>query len=983
MFTSLKPAARFASRFASSLVTAANARRSAALCTMLALVSAPALMAQTPPRTTAPRPTTQRPAGTTFDPFRLDAPLPTDPAVRVGKLPNGLSYYIRQNAKPEKRVELRLVVNAGSVLEENDQRGLAHFLEHMAFNGTKNFPKTEVVKYLESIGVRFGADLNAQTSFDETIYILPVPTDSAGVLDKSFQFLSDIAMHITFDSLQVVGERGVVLEEWRGRLGAGERILDQQLPVLLAGSKYAERIPIGLPNIIESANPGPLKRFWSTWYRPDLMSVVVVGDVAPDRMQAMITRYFGTMPKATSPRPRTVSTVPNVDTTRISILKDKELTNTQLSVRWQQASSVDKTVGDYRNSLVERLQDAMLNMRLSEITQKPDAPFLGAGAGRGNFVRPLDIYLLSATPKEGMAMPALEVMLTEAERVRQHGFLQSELDRARTNMLRGYERAFDERTKTESATYVEEYISHFLSGEPFPGIAYETDLARKLLPLVTLDEVNRLARVQRSAVNRTVAITSPDKAGLAVPTDAEVKKVLASVATATVAAYTENIAEGALVGSAPAPGKIVSERTIPGVGLTEWTLSNNVKVYVKPTDYKADEILMRAWSPGGISQLPDADVLRAQQAVDAMGRGGLGSFSLVDLRKKLTGKAANVSSFISELQEGLNGSASPKDLETMMQLVWLRLQAPRADTTAFQSMIQQYTAALANKDANPQSVFGDTIQVTLAQGSPRIKPLNVERLQELNLKRMEEIYRDRLGDATDLTFLFVGTVDLPTLKPLVEQWIGALPASGRKEAGKDVGPKLLAGNVDKTVRKGIAPQSSSLLLLVGNATWSREQSYIATSLGELLEMRLLDRLREAMGGTYGVSVSSSISRAPRQEWQTAVQFGSAPDRAEALYKAVLQEMDSLKRVPASAAEVERVREQQRRELEVARKQNNYWMSALANKLEYGEDPNSVTAADALISALTPAQLMDAAKKYLDTTNLARFVLQPESTTKVP
>lgn len=916
-------------------------------------------------------------AASTFDPFRLDAPLPTDPAVRVGTLPNGLRYYIRQNTRPEKRVELRLIVNAGSILEENDQRGFAHFLEHMAFNGTKNFPKTDVIKYLESIGVRFGADLNANTSFDETIFILPVPTDSAGILDKSFQFLSEIAGNITFDSAQVVGERGVVMEERRGRLGAGERILDQQLPVLLAGSRYAERLPIGLPSIIESANPALLRQFWRTWYRPNLMAVVAVGDVPPAQLQALITKYFGAIPKPTAPKARIAASVPDVDTTRISILKDKELTNTELSVRWQQPSSVDKTVGDYRRSLVEHLEDVVLSQRLNEITQRPDAPFLSAGAARGNFVRPLDIYLLSAVPKEGQSLEALRVLLTEAERVREHGFLQSELDRARTNTLRGYERAFDERDKTTSDAFVEEYIANFLNNNPYPGIAYETDLTRHLLPLVTLEEVNALARAPRSARNRTVAITSPDKAGLAVATVADVNRVLAEVATTPVAAYTETVAEGALITSIPTPGRIVTERTFGDLGMTEWTLANGVRVIVKPTDFKDDEMLMRAWSPGGISQLPDADVLRAQQATDAMGRGGIGNYSLVDLRKKLTGKAASVSAFIDELDEGLTGSASPKDLETMMQLIWLRLEAPRADSSAFQAMLQQYAAALANKDADPQAVFGDTVQVTLAQGSARLRPLDVARLKELNLARMEEIYRDRLSDATDLTFLFVGNVQLATLKPLVEQWIGALPASGRKEVGKDVGPKMLTGTVQKTVRKGIAPQSNTLLLMMGAAPWTREQAYLVSSLGELLEMRLLDRLREAMGGTYGVSVSASLSRAPRQEWQVAVQFGSAPNRADALYEAVLQEMDSLRRVAPSAEEVERVREQQRRELEVARKQNGYWVSALATKLQFGDDPTTVLQAEQLITGVTPAQLLEAAKVYLSTTNLARFVLQPE------
>jgi zinc protease len=910
--------------------------------------------------------------------YRLDAKLPTDSSVKVGTLPNGLRYYIRKNVQPEKRVELRLVVNAGSVLEDNDQRGLAHFIEHMAFNGTTHFAKNDVVKYLESIGVRFGADLNASTSFDETVYILPVPTDSAGFLDQSFRFLSDIANGITFDSAQVVGERGVVLEEWRGNLGANERILDKELPIFLAGSRYAERIPIGLPAVIENANPGPLKRFWKQWYRPDLMAVIAVGDIEPTRVQALITKYFGPIKKPSTPVVRMASRVPDVDTTRISILRDKELTTSNISVRWQRAATHDVTVADYRHSLVERLHDTMLNQRLSEISQEPDAPFLGAGVGRGNYVRPLDIYQLAATAKEGKITEALQTLLTEEERVRQHGFLQSELDRVRTSLLRGYERAYDERDKTVSGVFVEEYIANFLTGDAYPGIAYETGLVRKYLPLITLEEVNAVGSTPRSPANRTVAVEIPEKDNLKAPTVAEIKRVFEAVSKMTVAAYTETIGEGALVATPPAAGKVVSERTIPGIGVTEWTLSNGIHVYVKPTDFKADEILMRAWSPGGLSQLPDSDVFRGTMATDALGRGGLGNYSLIDLRKKLTGKVASANAFIGELEEGLSGGASPKDLETLMQLIWLRLEAPRPDTTAFQAMLQHYTAALANKDANPQAVFSDTVQVTLAQGSARVRPLDLARLKELNLPRMTQIYRDRLHDATDLTFVFVGTVDLAVLKPLVEQWIGALTASGRKEVGKDVGPKLYKGTIEKTVRKGLAPQSTSLVLLTGPATWSREDSYAASSLADLLEMRLLDRLREAMGGTYGVNVSSSISRAPRQEWQTAVQFGSAPDRADALYKAVLQEMDSLRRVVPSAAEVERVREQQRRELEVARKQNNYWLSAISTKLEYGDDPATIDQAEALIGKLSAEQLLAAAKKYLDTANLARFVLQPEA-----
>ena len=675
--------------------------------------------------------------------------------------------------------------------------------------------------------------------------------------------------------------------------------------------------------------------------------------------------------------------MPDVDSTRISILKDKELTSTNISVRWQHAATSDKTVADYRRSLVERLHDTMLNQRFNEISQKPDAPFLGAGVGRGNYVRPLDIYISQATAKEGQTLQALQLVLTEEERVKQHGFLQSELDRARTNVLRGYERAYEERDKSQSAGFVEEYIAHFLTGESFPGISYETELVRKYLPQVTLAEVNAMSRVPRSAANRTVAIEMPDKDGLAAPTADEIKRVFATTSSTTVAAYSEAIAEGALVTTPPTAGKVVSERRIDDIGVTEWTLSNGIHVYVKATDYKADEVLMHAWSPGGLSLLPDADVFRAQQSVDALARGGLGNFSLIDLRKKLTGKVASASAFIGETDEGLNGSASPKDLETLLQLAWLRLESPRADTTAFAAMLQQYTAALANKDANPQAVFGDTVQVTLAQGSPRAQPLNLARLNELNLARMEQIYRDRLSDATDLTFVFVGTIDLNVLKPLVEQWIASLPTSGRKEKGKDVAPPLLKGTVSKTVRKGLAPQSTSVMLFTGPATWTRDEAYLASSLGDLLEMRLTDRLREAMGGTYGVSVSSSVSRTPRQEWQTAIQFQSAPDRADTLYKAVLQEMDSLRRVPASAIEVERVREQQRRSLELSKKQNNYWVSALTSKLENGDNPSTILDADSIIAKLTPEQLLTAAKKYLDASNLARFVLQPEGAPAKP
>ncbi len=911
------------------------------------------------------------------DSFALTAKLPMDPAVRVGTLPNGIRYYIRRNAKPEQRVELRLVVNAGSILEDDDQRGMAHFIEHMAFNGTTSFAKNDIVKYLESIGVRFGADLNAYTGFDETVYILPVPTDSAAILERSFQFLGDVATGILFDSTDVVGERGVVLSEWRNGLGAGERLRDKQFPVIFQGSRYAERLPIGKPEIIENANPAPLKRFWQDWYRPDLMAVIAVGDIDPARLETLIRSTFASIPKRTTSRPRVNASVPAHDSTLVSIATDKELTSSSVGVLWKRPGRTTTTVGDLRTGMLERLYDQMLNQRFGELSQKPGSPILGAGAGSGSFVRSSEYYSLDAGAKEGQVLDALQMTLTEAERVRRHGFLASEFDRARTNLLRGYERAYTERDKTPSGAFVSEYIDHYLEGEAAPGIAFEYEAAKKLVPSLTLAEVNALGAARAGEANRVVTVSMPEKDGLRVPTDAELRAVFRAIPSATITPWVETVADGALVARVPTPGRIVSGRALPEVGAAEWTLSNGIRVVVKPTDFTADQLLMSAWSPGGASLVADKDVFKTSLTTIVLERGGAGDLSLIDLNKKLTGKVAQVSPVISDLSEGLSGRASPKDLETLLQLTWLRMTSPRADTTAFQALLQQFDAVLKNKDANPASVFGDTVQVTLANGSPRVRPLSVEMLKELDLAEMTAIYRDRFGDAGDFTFLFVGTVDTVALKPLVEQWLASLPTTGRKETFKDVGPKMFTGQIDKTVRKGLAPQSQTALLMGGVAPWSREQSFLLSALGEVLETRLLDRLRESLGGTYSVGVNTQFARQPREEWQLVISYGSAPEKADTMFAAVRAELDSLRRVAPSAEEVERVREKQRREMEVARKQNGWWASVMRNRLENGDALSTVMADDALIAGLTVEKLTAAAKLFLDETNRARFVLLPE------
>jgi zinc protease len=903
--------------------------------------------------------------------------LPVDPAVRIGTLPNGLKYYVRRNAKPEKRAELRLVVNAGSILEDDDQRGLAHFIEHMAFNGTKSFAKNDIVKYLESIGVRFGADLNAYTNFDETVYILPVPTDSAGVLDKSLRFLRDVASGILFDSTEVVAERGVVLSEWRDGLGAGSRLRDKQLPVIFKGSRYADRLTIGLPAILEKANPSALKRYWRDWYRPDLMAVVAVGDADPAKLEALIRANFAGIPRRPSPRPRLNAAVPSHDSTLVSIATDKELTTASVQVLWKRPPAASRTVKAYRSQLAEQLYQSILNQRFSEIRLRPDAPFTGAGSGSGRFVRSAEVHSLTAGAKDGKILETLQALLLESERMQRFGVLPAELERAKTNLLRSYEQAYAERDKSESAQFVDEYVTNFLEQEPIPGIAYEYQLAKALIPTLALSEVNAAGQAQSGSANRVVTIAVPDETGAKVPTEADVRAVFGKVLASSITPWTETVADGALVPAAPKPGSIVRERTIAGPGITEWTLSNGIRVLVKPTDFNNDQVLMTAWSPGGGSLVSDAEALTAALAPAIIQQGGVGTFSAIDLRKKLTGKVANVSAQIGDLTEGLSGSASPRDLETMLQLAWLRVTAPRADSAVFKAFLQQYETVIKNKDANPQSVFQDTIQMTLGAGHPRVRPLSLAMLKEFDLGRMLALYQDRFADVGDMTVVFVGNVDLAALKPLVAQWIATLPATGRKETWKETGPKPLPGQVTKFVRKGLEPTSSTIVLLSGTSPYSREQSYLLASLADLAEMRLLDRLREALGGTYSVSVGGNLSRRPREEWQFSIQYGSSPDKAESMFMALEQELDSLRRVPPSAAELERVKEQQRREFEVQLKQNGYWLSSIRTRAEYGDPLESMGDYLTLVNGLTAEKLFAAAKQYLNETNRARFVLLPE------
>jgi zinc protease len=908
----------------------------------------------------------------------LSTPIPLDPKVKIGTLPNGIRYYIRQNARPEKRAELRLVVNAGSVLEDNDQRGLAHFLEHTAFNGTRNFKKNDLISYLQSIGVRFGADLNAYTGFDETVYILPVPTDTARILDKAFDILEDWAHGQIFDSTEVVNERGVVLEEWRGSKGANERMMQVWLPIAFKGSRYAIRLPIGTDTSIRTATPAKLRRYYRDWYRPDLMAVVAVGDFDPARIEALIKQHFSSIPKATNPRPRTEATIPDNATPLVAITKDKEAQGSSVELIFKMPKPVMKTVGDYRKSLVQNLALSMFNQRLNEITQKPNAPFLGAGGSISSFyARSTNAFDVYAAVKDGGILEGAEALLLETKRVQQFGFLESELQRTKTNMARGYERAYAEREKTESGSHVGEYVNNYLIGEAIPGIEYEYQLVQQLMPGITLADVNAASKSWITEKNRVIIASAPDKPGVTMPTEAQLLAVFNKAAAAPVTAYTETLSSDALVDPLPTPGTVVSETKKDAIGVTEWKLSNGIRVLVKPTDFKADQILLTGTAEGGTSLAADADYMSTVVAAQLMSISGAGKFSAVDLQKKMAGKAAGASLSLSETANQVNASASPKDLEAMFQLLYLRMTAPRLDMERWAAFKQQVEPFFANRGTDPDEVFGDTIQVTQSMGHFRDRPLTVATFAEVDPNKSLAFFRERFANAGTFTFAIVGNVNLAELKPLVERYLASLPA-GRAETFRDVNRATPPGIVEKTVRKGTEPKATTNWFFRGPASYTPENRFAIYSMIELVQMRLNDVLREQLGGTYSPNIGGSLSRLPKPEYTIAITYGSSPDNVDKLSKSVLQVIDSVQKFGPTAAEVDKVREQLSRAREVQIKTNEYWAGNLVARDRAGEDVTGLGAAyDAMLRGLTAAQLQEAAKKYFDTSKYMKFVLLPE------
>lgn len=919
----------------------------------------------------------QQPAATTAQTAALTQAIPVDPQITIGRFPNGLRYYVRSNKKPEKRAELRLVVNAGSILEDDDQQGLAHFVEHMAFNGTKRFPKQDVVNFMQSIGMRFGAHVNAYTSFDETVYQLQVPTDKPDLMIKAFDILEDWAHNVSFDAAEIDKERGVVTEEWRLGRGAGTRMQDKQFPILLKGSRYADRLPIGKPDILQNFKHDRLKKFYADWYRPDLMAVVVVGDFDKPAVETLIKSHFGTLPAAATPKPRTFYPVPDHPATLYAIATDKEASNTEVDVYSLLPVRDQSTVGAYRAQIVERLFASMLSTRFAEMAQKPDAPFMGANTGRGSFVRTKNAVELDALVKDDGIERGLDALFTENERVAKFGFTATELDRQKTNVARSLERAVAEKDNQESASLAAEFIRNFLEKESIPGIVYESDLYTRFLPQITLAEINALAKNWVPAANRVVAITAPQKDGVSVPTEAKLAAAMASATTKTLTAYVDTVDASPLLETAPTGGTVAKTTTRAEFGITEWELSNGVKVVLKPTNFKEDEVVFRATSPGGTSLASDSDFVPASTASQLIASGGLGKLSMVDLRKVLTGKVASANPFISELEEGLAGGGSAKDLDTLFQLIYLRFTAPRPDPMIFEVMTSQTKAMLANQEATPEFAYSSMVEKTLYQDHPRHQPMTPAVVDKMNLDKSFAFYKDRFADASDFTFTFAGSFDLATMKPLVEKYLGGLPSIHRQETWKDVGARYPTGVVEKQVLKGIEPKSDTTIAFTGPFKYNQAERAAIRAMANILENRLREVLREDLGGTYSVSVQPNYTKIPREEYVLYIEFGSNPTRTAELVKTVFQQIDLLKSEGPTEKQVADVRTTFLRDYETQKQQNSFFVGEISNRYRNGEDLTPLFNLSDYYSKLSVTAVWDAAKTYLNVKNYVNVELFPE------
>jgi zinc protease len=909
--------------------------------------------------------------------------LPKDPNVKIGKLSNGLTYYIQNNGKPEDKVELRLALKAGSIVETEDQVGLAHFMEHMNFNGTTNFKKNELVDYLQSIGVEFGADLNAYTGFDQTVYILPIPSDDPEKLDKGFQILQDWAGNALLTAEDIDDERGVVIEEYRTRLGAATRMQSKYLDKIAYKSKYADRLPIGTKENLETFSYESLRNFQKDWYRPNLMAVIAVGDLDVETLEKKIKENFSGLKNPENEKPREEFYSENHEDTFVAIEWDEEATGSQVQIYYKDKGNPKKTktIADYRDNMVEGLFDQMINNRLAEYSNKPNPPFIFGFSYKGGIIGNKEAYQSFAQTNETGQLDALKTLLEENERVKRYGFKASELERAKKDYLARLERQFKNKDKQESGRIVNSYIQNFLQERPIPGIEWTYEYAQSELPNIKLEEANGLIADFLHDDNRLVILTGPKKDGLTKVTEKEVIDLLNAVKKADLKDYEDEAVRSELMSVKPVKGS-VAKKDVTNEGkineTTTLTLSNGAKVTYKKTDFKNDEVLMEAFSYGGTSLYSDEELKQTASANGGLFEAGIDGIDKNEMAKMTSGKIVRVRPFISGNSEGFRGSASPKDMEMMFQMIHLYFTKLDKDPEAFASFISKQKAFLGNILSNPNISFSIALGKFLNEGNPRYTGFpDEEALDNANYDLAYEKFKERFANAGDFHFYFVGNVDDATIAEYAETYIASLPGNmNEKEMYKvhDFRPK--SGSHEFTYNKGTEPKSQVRLTFSGETTYDKNEARAMNALGEILSIKLIEKLREEEGGVYGAGARGSIRKIPYGRYNFSISFPCGPDNAEKLIAASLAELESIIKNGPTETDLDKVK----KALLLTRKdnleQNRFWLSTIKDADYNKSDLNSVINYEANINALTIKDIHNVAKKYLDG-GYIKAVLMPE------
>jgi len=909
-------------------------------------------------------------------------PLPIDPKVRYGKLDNGLTYYIRANKEPKQRADFYIAQNVGAILENNSQNGLAHFLEHMAFNGTKNFPGKGVINYLEKIGVKFGADVNAHTSLDETVYNLSdVPTVRDGIIDSALLVLHDWSSFISLEDTEIDAERGVIREEWRQGAGADRRMWKESNKLKYPGSQYAIRDVIGDTAIINNFDHATIRDFYKKWYRPDLQAILIVGDVDVDKVEAKIKSLFTDIPKKENEAERIVYPIADNQKPIVSVVKDKEARMTRIELEYKHDKLPDNiklSMNGYAFNTINGLISTMIGNRFEEITQQADAPFVGAYANYGELVKSKDAFQLLAIPKEGQELTGLNALLLEAEKIKRFGFTNSELERAKTDFIKNVEKAYNERDNQKNNNLIEEYVRNFLNQESIPGIEWEYQTLQAMLPQLKLDMVNQVAKSYVTDTNMIVSIMAPDKEAVKIPTEEQIREAIDNSKKAELTAKAEEKSNRPLIDKAPKAGKVAKVSENKSLGTTEWTLNNGVKVVFKPTTFKKDEILLSAFSPGGLSKVSNpADLPSGMLAASIVSNNGLGQYNQIELNKILTGKIASVSPQIGAYDEGLNGNSSVKDFETMLQLVYLNFTAPRKDDNAFKAMMNGYRASLANAASDPRKAFSDTVNIMVTNHNPRTVLLGLKTLDLIDQDKALAIYKERFALPADFTFIFTGNIDPAndSIKNAIVTYLGGLKSKKETEKFTDNNIRKPKGKVSNTFEKEMKiKKASNFILYSGSMPYTIKNRTAVTAIGSILSIRYLESIREKEGGSYGVGVRGSINNTPIEEATLLMQFDTDPLKQAKLISIIYSEVDEIVAKGPRVDDLQKVKENMLKKYTEDLAENGWWQSAVQRF--YQDKLNLVDDYKASVEALTPEVIQSTLKNIVSQGNVLEVVMKP-------